>query len=50
MGSKMKKKAIPLIATTVLAATAFTTQAFVNEGNVQNVKADELSEGRIKTK
>ena len=29
MGSRIKKKAIPLIATTVLATTAFTTQAFI---------------------
>ena len=32
MGFKIKKKAIPLIATTVLATTAFTAQTFINDG------------------
>ena len=34
MGFKIKKKAIPLIATTVLATTAFTAQTFFNDGNM----------------
>ena len=42
MGSRIKKKAIPLIATTVLATTAFTTQAFINDGNAQKVEANEF--------
>ncbi len=39
MGFKINKKAIPLIATTVLATTAFTTQALINDGNVQKAEA-----------
>ena len=35
MGFKINKKAIPLIATTVLATTAFTTQTLFNDGNDQ---------------
>ena len=50
MGSKMKRKAIPLIATTVLATTAFTAQAFINDGNDQKVEAQRIFKGRIKTK
>ena len=38
MGFKIKKKAIPLIATTVLATTAFTAQTFINDGNDQKVE------------
>ena len=48
MGSRMKKKAIPLIATTVLATTAFTTQAFINDGNDQKVEANEFSKEESK--
>ena len=48
MGSRIKKKAIPLIATTVLATTAFTTQAFINDGNAQKVEANELSKEESK--
>ena len=48
MGSKMKKKAIPLIATTVLATTAFTAQAFINDGNDQKVEAKEFSKEESK--
>jgi hypothetical protein len=39
MRSRIKKNAIPLIATTVLATTAFTTQTFINDGNGQKVEA-----------
>ena len=48
MGSKIKKKAIPLIATTVLATTAFTAQAFINDGNDQKVEAKEFSKEESK--
>ena len=37
--SRVKKKAIPLIATTLLATAAFTTQTFINEGKGQKVEA-----------
>lgn len=43
MKSRFKKKAIPLIATTVLATTAFTTQTFFNEGGNQKAKAQSFS-------
>ena len=42
MGSKIKKTAIPLIATTVLATTAFTAQTFFNDG-IDQVNAKEES-------
>ena len=48
MGSKMKKKAIPLIATTVLATSAFTAQSFINEGSSQKVEAQEFSKEESK--
>ena len=48
MGSKIKKKAIPLIATTVLATTAFTAQTFINDGNTQKVEANEISKEESK--
>jgi len=47
MKSNFKKKSIPLIATTILAATAFTTQAFNDEGN-QKVGALSLSTEEVK--
>ena len=49
MGSRIKKKAIPLIATTVLATTAFTTQSFVNDGKSKS-RSKRIFKGRIKTK
>ena len=48
MGSNIKKKAIPLIATTVLATTAFTAQTFINDGNTQKVEANEISKEESK--
>src|SRR6478672_10716342 len=48
MGSRIKKKAIPLIATTVLATTAFTAQTFINDGNDQKVEANEISKEESK--
>lgn len=43
MKSNLKKKSIPLIATTLLATTAFTTQAFNDEGLNQKANANTLS-------
>ena len=48
MGSKIEKKAIPLIATTFLATTAFTAQAFIHDGNDQKVEAQEFSKEESK--
>lgn len=47
MGSRVKK-AIPIIATTVLATTAFTTQSFFNDGNGHKVEAKEFSKEEVK--
>jgi hypothetical protein len=48
MGSRLKKKAIPLIATTVLATTAFSTQAFINDGSAQKAAAQAISNEEAK--
>ena len=44
------KKAIPLIATTVLATTAFTTQTVFNHGGNQKAEAQALSKEDVKKK
>ena len=44
MRFKIKRKAIPLIATTVLATTAFTAQTMINDGKNQQVEANETSQ------
>ncbi|MEH7352637.1 phosphoesterase [Neobacillus drentensis] len=43
MKFRLKKKSIPLIATTLLATTAFTTQTFQNLGQNQKAEASTLS-------
>ncbi|PFO01245.1 phosphoesterase [Bacillus sp. AFS076308] len=48
MKSRFKKKAIPLIATTVLATTSLTTQTIFNDGGNQNAKAQSLSKEEVK--
>jgi hypothetical protein len=50
MKSRFKKKAIPLIATTVLATTAFTTQTFFKDGGNQKVEAQSFSKEEGKKK
>jgi hypothetical protein len=46
--SRFKKKAIPLIATTVLATTALTTQTLFNKGGNQKAEAQALSNEEAK--
>lgn len=48
MKSRVNKKAIPLIATTLLATTAFTTQTIVNDGGEQKAEAQGLSKEESK--
>lgn len=48
MKSVVKKKAIPLIATTLLATTALTSQTFINDGNDQKAEAREFSKEELK--
>ncbi|WP_219621203.1 hypothetical protein [Bacillus sp. M6-12] len=48
MKSGLKKKAIPILATTVLAATALTTQSFFNEGSDQKAEARGFSKEESK--
>ncbi len=48
MRFKIKKKAIPLIATTVLATTAFTAQTIINDGKNQQVEANQTSKNASK--
>ncbi|MGG3557840.1 hypothetical protein ABES23_14470 [Peribacillus frigoritolerans] len=43
MKTRDKKKAIPLIATTLLVTTAFTTQPFIKDGIDQKTQAKEFS-------
>lgn len=43
MKFRLKKKAIPLIATTVLATTALTTQTLFNDGESQKAEAQSIS-------
>ncbi|WHZ01044.1 hypothetical protein QNH48_18655 [Neobacillus sp. YX16] len=50
MKSRIKKKAIPFIATTVLATTAFTTQTLFNEGSNQKAEAQSFSKEEVKKK
>jgi hypothetical protein len=50
MKSRFKKKAIPLLATTVLATTAFTTQTIFNEGGNEKVEAQAFSKEEVKKK
>ncbi|MBV7504206.1 phosphoesterase [Bacillus sp. sid0103] len=50
MKSRFKKKAIPLIATTVLATTAFTTQTIFNQGGNQKAEAQAFSNEEMKKK
>ncbi|MCM3570360.1 hypothetical protein [Neobacillus mesonae] len=48
MKSSFKKKAIPLLATTVLATTALTTQTLFNDGGNQKANAQQLSKEEVK--
>ncbi|WP_342431029.1 phosphoesterase [Neobacillus sp. FSL H8-0543] len=50
MKSSFKKKAIPLLATSLLATTAFTTQTFFNEGGNQKAEAQSFSKEEVKKK
>lgn len=48
MKTRFKKKAIPLIATTVLATSAFTTQSLFNQGGNQKAEAQVFSNEEVK--
>ena len=50
MKSGFKKKTIPLIATTVMATTAFITQTFFNESGNQKGEAQSFSKEEVKKK
>lgn len=50
MKKRLSKKAIPFIATTVLATTALTTQPWLNEGGNQKAKANSFSQEEVKKK
>jgi hypothetical protein len=50
MKSRLKKKAIPFIATTILATTALSTQILFNEGSNQKAEAQSFSKEEVKKK